>query len=202
MIIPAKKLIEPIRSRHLGFAGAPLATAGLSFLPPLAGHDEIGIPNAAFGTAQQPRPIDDRHPRAVMRTPLATAELFCGGTLTHAAPLSAVKDMLNISEICQHSLPVGSARAVRLVGRSRLLPWFRRPIAPAALLQSRPRPRASECDRGVRDGYPPRRDAAAGCDPLSPTLWPLRPVCASPASQQLLRRAPAADDGAVFVTMS
>ncbi len=28
MIIPAKKLIEPVHSRHLGFAGAPLANGG------------------------------------------------------------------------------------------------------------------------------------------------------------------------------
>ena len=30
-------------------------------------HDEIRIPRAAFGTAQQPRPIGNRHPRAVLR---------------------------------------------------------------------------------------------------------------------------------------
>ena len=33
----------------------------------LAGHDEIRIPRAAFGTAQQPRPINDRHPGTVVR---------------------------------------------------------------------------------------------------------------------------------------
>ena len=32
MIIPAKKLIEPVRQRHLGFAGALLGTAGLFLL--------------------------------------------------------------------------------------------------------------------------------------------------------------------------
>ena len=35
-------------------------------LSPLSGHDEIGIPSAALGTSQQPRPIDNRHPRAVL----------------------------------------------------------------------------------------------------------------------------------------
>ena len=39
---------------------------GAFYLPPLAGHDEIGVPSTALGTSQQPRPIDNRHPRAVL----------------------------------------------------------------------------------------------------------------------------------------
>jgi hypothetical protein len=38
---------------------APLARAGLFFLSPLSGHDEIGIPSAAFRTAQTP--CQDHH---------------------------------------------------------------------------------------------------------------------------------------------
>jgi len=34
---------------------------------PLPSHDKIGIPSAAFGTAQEPRPIDDGQPGAVLR---------------------------------------------------------------------------------------------------------------------------------------
>jgi hypothetical protein len=35
-------------------------------IPPLAGHDEISLSRAAFGTAQQPRLIENRHPLAVL----------------------------------------------------------------------------------------------------------------------------------------
>jgi hypothetical protein len=37
------------------------------FLPPLPAHDKIGIPCAAFGTAQEPGPVRNRHPGAVLR---------------------------------------------------------------------------------------------------------------------------------------
>jgi hypothetical protein len=36
-------------------------------LPPLPGHNEISIPRAAFGTAQEARPIYDGQPRAMLR---------------------------------------------------------------------------------------------------------------------------------------
>jgi hypothetical protein len=63
---PGQKVDRADPFATLGFRWSPAGDGGAFFLPPLAGHDEIGIPNAAFGTAQQPRPIDDRHPRAVL----------------------------------------------------------------------------------------------------------------------------------------
>jgi hypothetical protein len=39
----------------------PAGDGGFSLLSPLSGHDEIRGPMTAFGTSQQPRPIDNRH---------------------------------------------------------------------------------------------------------------------------------------------
>jgi hypothetical protein len=63
---------------------APSHPGGAISLPPLAGHDEIHIPSAAFGTAQQPRPIDNGHPSAVMRD--LGSDVGLGSVVTALAP--------------------------------------------------------------------------------------------------------------------
>ena len=53
-------------------------------LPPLPGHDEIGIPGAAFGTSQQPRPIENGHSGAVLRD--LDSDIGLGAVIAALAP--------------------------------------------------------------------------------------------------------------------
>ena len=50
---------------HSHLTALPLPGRGRSFSAPPT-HHEIGIPLPAFGTAQEPRPIDDGHPGAML----------------------------------------------------------------------------------------------------------------------------------------
>src|SRR5947207_10966610 len=63
---PEKSVTYRIRRKRVSRL-CPVWTLLGSLLPPRPAHHEIGIPLPAFGTAQQPRPIGNRHPRAVLR---------------------------------------------------------------------------------------------------------------------------------------